>query len=89
MNRQGLKQLQDGFSRLGVAWIPSRTNFVTVDFGRPANAIYEALLAKGIIVRPMDGYGMPHHLRISVGLESENSRLLATLEGILREGVQQ
>ncbi|WP_454840373.1 MULTISPECIES: histidinol-phosphate transaminase [Pseudomonas] len=89
VNRQGLKQLQDGFSRLGVAWIPSRTNFVTVDFGRPANAIYEALLAKGIIVRPMDGYGMPHHLRISVGLESENSRLLATLEGILREGVQQ
>ena len=89
VNRQGLKQLQDGLSRLGVAWIPSRTNFVTADFERPAKAIYEALLATGIIVRPMDGYGMPHHLRISVGLESENSRLLATLDSILREGVQQ
>lgn len=87
VNRQGLKQLQDGFSRLGVKWIPSRTNFVTADFERPAKAIYEALLAEGIIIRPMDGYGMPHHLRISVGLESENSRLLATLDSILREGV--
>lgn len=89
VNRQGLKQLQDGLSGLGVAWIPSLTNFVTADFGRPAKAIYEALLAQGIIVRPMDGYGMPHHLRISVGLESENARLLATLEHILRDGAQQ
>lgn len=88
VNRQGLQQLKNGFTQLGIAWIPSRTNFLTVDFERPARPIYEALLAEGIIVRPMDGYGMPHHLRISVGLESENTRLLAALDRIFRKGVQ-
>jgi histidinol-phosphate aminotransferase len=88
INGEGLAQLRDGLSRLGLSWIPSRTNFVTVDFAGPAGPVYEELLAKGIIVRPLAGYGMPNHLRISVGLESENRRLLEALSQILGRGGQ-
>jgi histidinol-phosphate aminotransferase len=88
LNREGLRQLQDGLSRLGLSWIPSRTNFVTVDLGRRAGPIYATLLAKGIIVRPLAGYAMPNHLRISVGLATENHRLLEALSQIFRTGVQ-
>ncbi|HEJ2711979.1 TPA: histidinol-phosphate transaminase, partial [Pseudomonas aeruginosa] len=83
INREGLQQLREGLSQLGLSWLPSRTNFVTVDFAAPAVPVYEALLAKGIIVRPLAGYGMPNHLRISVGLDSENGRLLDALGEIL------
>lgn len=86
VNRHGLQQLHAGLTRLGLAWIPSRTNFVTVDFARPAGPIYEALLRQGIIVRPLAGYGMPNHLRISVGLPSENDRLLDALSRIVGTG---
>ncbi len=84
VNRQGLQQLQDGLTSLHLPWIPSRTNFVTVDFERNAGPVYESLLTKGIIVRPLDGYGLPNHLRISIGLESENSRFLTALGELLR-----
>jgi histidinol-phosphate aminotransferase len=83
VNRSGLAQLQSGLSGLGLAWIQSRTNFVTVDLGRSAGPMYAALLSKGIIVRPLAGYGMPNHLRVSVGLEAENTRFLDALGQIL------
>ena len=56
---------------------------MTVDFARPAGPIYEALLRHGIIVRPLAGYGMPNHLRISVGLPSENDSVAFTSDGVM------
>ena len=61
----------------------------TVDLGRSATPIYEALLQKRVIVRPLGGYGMPHHLRISVGTQLENARFLDVLSAILNEEVQE
>ncbi|VEI45525.1 histidinol-phosphate aminotransferase [Actinobacillus equuli] len=63
----------------GLDYIPSKGNFITIDFKRPAAPIYEALLREGVIVRPIAGYGMPNHLRISIGLPQENDRLFAAL----------
>jgi histidinol-phosphate aminotransferase len=83
VNRSGLLQLQQGLSRLGLSWIPSRTNFVAVNVGRTAGPVYEGLLAQGVIVRPLAGYGMPCYLRVSVGLETENRRFLDALAQIL------
>jgi histidinol-phosphate aminotransferase len=83
VNRQGLRQLTAGLQRLGLSWIPSVGNFVAVDLGRPAAPVYEGLLRQGVIVRPVAGYGMPDHLRVSVGLEAENRRFLAALEQVL------
>ena len=84
-NRKGLLQLKSGVEALGLAYIPTECNFLTVDVGQLAEPVYEALLGQGVIVRPIAAYGMPHHLRISVGLEHENSRCLTALESVLHQ----
>ena len=78
-----LAQLEEGLRVLGLSWIPSRGNFIAVDFGRDTAALNQALLREGVIVRPVAGYGMPHHLRVSIGTEQENSRFLAALVKVL------
>ncbi|MEJ2576858.1 MAG: aminotransferase class I/II-fold pyridoxal phosphate-dependent enzyme [Gammaproteobacteria bacterium] len=83
VNRAGLGQLAEGLAALGLAYIPSVANFLTVDLGRPAGPVDEALLRRGVIVRPVGGYGLPEHLRVSVGLPEENARFLAALEQVL------
>lgn len=85
VNRAGLEQLEAGFRRLGLDFIPSAANFVAVDVGRDGQQVHEALLREGVIVRPIGGYGMPNHLRVSVGLEAENSQCLDALEKVLAE----
>ncbi len=59
---------------------PSQTNFLLVEFGARTAQIEAALLADGIVLRPMGGYGLPDCLRISVGNEDDNCRLLAALD---------
>lgn len=83
-NDAGMAQLEEGFRGLGLSWIPSKGNFIAVDFGRDAAPINQALLQAGVIVRPVAGYGMPTFLRVSIGTEQENARFLEALERILR-----
>jgi len=83
VNRFGLEQLRDGFGRLGLDVVPSVANFVAVDTGRDANEVHNALIREGVIVRPIGAYGMPRHLRVSVGLESENRRCLDAMKKVL------
>jgi histidinol-phosphate aminotransferase len=85
VNAAGLKQLEAGFERLGLEYIKSYGNFVTVRVGAAAR-VYDALLREGVIVRPIAGYGMPEHLRVTVGLPEQNERLLAALERALAKG---
>lgn len=59
--------------------LPSQTNFVLVDFRQNATSIEKVLFDRGVIVRPMAGYGLPHCLRISVGTREESQRLLESL----------
>lgn len=82
-NREGMRQLVDGLRQLKLAFIPSVGNFISVDVGQPAKPIYEALLRRGVIVRPVASYGMPDHLRVTIGLPRENERFLAALEKTL------
>ena len=63
----------------GLRVLPSQTNFVLIDFGRDAAPVERALFEKGVIARPMAGYGLPEFLRVSVGTRAENERLLAAL----------
>ncbi|AFL74075.1 histidinol-phosphate transaminase [Thiocystis violascens] len=83
LNRAGMRQLTEAFVRLGLDYIPSVGNFVTLNLGRPAGPINDALLHRGVIVRPVGNYGLPNHLRISVGLEQENARFIDALEDVL------
>jgi histidinol-phosphate aminotransferase len=80
----GLRYLEEQLPTLGVQVPKSYGNFVFADFGRPASPIYELLLRRGIITRPIPDYGFPNALRISVGLRSQNERLTAALKDILK-----
>lgn len=82
LNRAGLAGLAAGFDRLGLEYIPSAGNFLTVAVP-DAPGTYQALLRAGVIVRPIAEYGLPGHLRVSVGLPEENQRLLETLARLL------
>ncbi len=80
-NAAALLQLQQGLDKLGLSWIPSRGNFLLVDFESSENAAAcnEYLLRAGVIVRPVANYGLPAYLRITAGTEEEIQRLLQTL----------
>jgi len=78
LNQQGMELLVHGLKRLGLEHIPSQGNFIS--FAVPdAAEVNRKLLAQGIIVRPIAGYGLPQHLRVTVGLPEENARFLAAL----------
>jgi histidinol-phosphate aminotransferase len=83
LNRAGMKQMTEGLTRLGLAYIPSFGNFVSFKVPN-AGQVFQRLLAAGVIVRPIAGYGMPEHLRVSIGLQSENARFLEALERAIR-----
>lgn len=85
VNAAGLERLARGFEALGLDYIPSFGNFVTVRVGDAAR-VYASLLAEGVIVRPIAGYGMPEHLRVTVGLPEHNERFLAALARALGRG---
>ncbi|MFZ5723263.1 MAG: histidinol-phosphate transaminase [Pseudomonadota bacterium] len=82
-NREGLAQVMRGLSGLGLGVIPSIGNFVAFDCARTAQPVFDALLREGVIVRPLAGYGMPRHLRVSIGTREENARFLQALQKVL------
>jgi histidinol-phosphate aminotransferase len=88
VNAAGRRQLEDGLASFGLTVPPSAGNFVLVDLGRDAAPVNEALLRSGVIVRPVANYGLPQHLRITVGTEAQNERLLEALEPALKSAVQ-
>lgn len=77
-NRRGMEQILTGLKRIGLSHIPSHGNFVTFKAGDAAG-INQRLLKQGVIVRPLGNYAMPEHLRVTIGLESENVRFLEAL----------
>jgi histidinol-phosphate aminotransferase len=83
-NLQGMRQLEEGAAKLGLDFIPSRGNFVSIRVGKAAE-VYKRLLRRGVIVRPVAGYELPEHLRVTVGLPAENEKFLAALAASLRD----
>jgi len=90
VNDAGMAQLLEGCERLGLGHIPSHGNFVCIEVGghaterenkdaSVATRVYQALLRKGVIVRPVANYGLPAFLRVSIGLPDENARFLDAL----------
>jgi histidinol-phosphate aminotransferase len=83
VNRDGKKQLQQGFEKLALQFVPSYANFVLVKVGDAARINLE-LLKRGVIVRPVAGDGLPEWLRVSIGLPHENQTFLDALTAILK-----
>jgi histidinol-phosphate aminotransferase len=83
VNRRGLAELMARLPDFGLKVVPSVANFVLVDFQRPIDPVFTALLQHGLIVRPMGPYLMPTCARISVGLPEHHQKLFAALQEIL------
>ena len=83
VNRSGMGQLQAGLSDLGLRCLPSVANFLCVKIPRPGQDVFQELLPKGIIVRPIGGYGLSHFIRVTIGTEAENQAFLNALRTVL------
>ena len=79
LNAEQMNVVTTAVKKMGLDFIPSVGNFVCIDVGEDAAAVYDALLYEGVIVRPVANYGMPRHLRVTLGREEENTRFLAAL----------
>ena len=84
MNDAGLKVLQAAFEDMGLEYIPSCANFVLVNVG-DGDAVFQAMLKKGVIIRAMRGYKLPDWVRISVGTPEQNERCIRTLKEVLNK----
>ncbi len=84
VNRAGMEQLEAACHEHDLDYIPSVGNFLTIDMGRPAGPLYQFMLERGVIVRPVANYGMPDHLRVSIGLPEENARFVELLPQLPR-----
>jgi len=83
-NAQAMRLYEQTLATMGLGYIPSVGNFIAIDMGKPAAALYDALLRQGVIVRPVANYAMPNHLRVTLGTVAENARFFAALTTVLQ-----
>ena len=83
-NSEGMAQIQEGAEKLGLSTVPSRANFILIETKRPARAMYEAILKRGVIVRAFP-HDLPTFLRVTIGTKSQNERFLAALAKAITE----
>ena len=93
LNAEGLTYLSEALKARGLTPLPSKGNFILVDLrprlepsaDRPSLGVwlFEALMARGVITRPVANYGLPHHLRISIGTRAELDAFLKALDALL------
>ena len=83
LNHRGLRELEIALKRMGLETVPSFANFILVRIG-PAARVYQELLARGVIVRPVANYDLPEWLRVTIGLPQENERFINALSAALQ-----
>lgn len=86
-NAEGMAQLIEGLNQLNLAHLPSHANFITFDCKINSQPIYDKLLNDGIIVRPLTAYGLPNHLRVSIGTHNQNKRFLESLSRAIKKEI--
>ncbi|HHO59980.1 MAG TPA: aminotransferase class I/II-fold pyridoxal phosphate-dependent enzyme, partial [Thiotrichales bacterium] len=79
MNNAGKKLLASAFASMGLPTLPTMGNFISVNVKQDGQALYQRLLKRGVILRPVANYNMPDYLRITIGTEEQNQRLLESL----------
>lgn len=81
LTREGREYLQQTFAEMGLEFVPSYANFVLVRVG-DGDAVFQALLKKGLIVRAMRSYKLPEWIRVSVGTMEQNRRFVDALKAL-------
>jgi histidinol-phosphate aminotransferase len=84
LTHEGREYLETAFAAIGIEYVPSVANFVLVKVG-DGNAVFQAMLRKGIILRAMGSYGLPEWIRISVGTMDQNRRCIEELREVLKK----
>jgi histidinol-phosphate aminotransferase len=82
LNQQGMQQVESRLLEWGINYIPSMGNFITFEVNDAAE-VYQKLLYEGVIVRPLNAYEMPNHIRVTIGTHEQNERFLNALQKIL------
>ncbi|MFI4937934.1 MAG: histidinol-phosphate transaminase [Candidatus Berkiellales bacterium] len=82
LNERGKIQLEKGFTQLGIKYIPSAGNFIMVHLKNDKD-IYQEMLKRGVIIRPLAPYQLADYFRITVGTEEENEMCLTALKQVL------
>jgi histidinol-phosphate aminotransferase len=80
---RGREYFMNELPRIGCKVWPSQANFVMFEPPRPAQAVFKALLKRGIIVRPLSSFGLSSKIRVNVGTDAENKTFIATLAEVL------
>lgn len=83
LNNSERTRLSAALSERGLGVVPSQANFILVDFKRDGAQVYQDMLQKGVIIRPMGGYGLTTFGRISIGTKPQNDRMLSVLDEVL------
>lgn len=83
--KDGLAYLQGEFEEAGLEYVPSVANFILVKVG-PGREVFQELQKRRIIVRPMDGYGLPEYIRVSIGTAAQNKMFVKQLNALISEG---
>ncbi len=84
-NIEGMRQMQDGFNKLHLNYLPSSCNFLTFDCQEDGLALYNYLLGQGVIVRPLHAYKMNNYIRVTIGTTEQNSRFLNALNNYYQQ----
>ena len=84
LTHAGLDMLERGVAELGMGSVATDANFLLVEVGEGAMDLYNRLLRRGVITRPLESFGLTRHLRVTVGLPEENQRFLEALKAETR-----
>lgn len=84
VNEEGKRELEEGLDKLKLNYISSLANFITIDVG-DALTIYQDLLKEGVIVRALNAYKMPRHIRVTIGTSAQNKRFLASIQKVISQ----
>jgi histidinol-phosphate aminotransferase len=82
---EGIAFLCQEIQRLGLNYVPTQSNFFLIEVPADARTIHEAMLRQGVIIRPMNSYGMASYIRVNAGLPEENERFIKALRRTLHE----
>jgi histidinol-phosphate aminotransferase len=83
VNDAGKAFLYEAYRKLGLFYLPTYANFIFVDFAKDSQTVFEALQRKGIITRTIKEYRFPHALRITIGTDKQNQKLIEALKNAL------
>ncbi|MBH44112.1 MAG: histidinol-phosphate transaminase [Gammaproteobacteria bacterium] len=84
-NLDGMNYIISTFEKLGIDYLSPYGNFITLNLGKKTKSLYNKLISKGIILRPLENYNLSNYLRMTIGTSSENDRFVDVFSKLLNK----